>query len=897
MRASHNSVAFHQAQTVNYYQALAPSAPVSLPHRMGSVPELTPHALKREVRHLAATALGSPPLVLTGTSGVGKSQLAATFAESAWKRGDLRLLLWVDARSSEAIRIAYARAAHELYGHVYPDPADGARAFFNWLLPAGGTEPRHWLVVLDGVTDPADLDGLWPPGSPDGRVLITSHRRDFTGTSNPVVVPVRGFTREEIRGYLQRALRHRPLGAPDEDEIARRIQRAGSAARFVESAADEIARTGIPLDTYLDALAGGTPYDPSSAAKPVWQSVEAADRTAPEGLALSVLQLVAEFGATAVPEQVLLSDTGRQVLAELRLFACPETDGQAVTADEVRATLRVLEGRNLLDSDRVGTFRTVQAEARVLQAIRAVRGDGSDPDLARGAADALVAAWPEVEPGRAEMRLLQDCADALLFSASSALRRHDGIHPLLFRTGNSAGSWGELVDAEGYFRHAVHGLGDGLGDDHPDVPKARAQAARWRGARGDDFGAAAELAELLPAQEAALGAQHPDVLTTRHHLAWCRLNATSWDAREPLAALAEVLGDRVGVLGPDHPDTLATVSTLVAAMINSRNGVSAGPEVMEVATRLFGFENALRDRDFDGVRFAEALHKEMRRVLGPGHPDTLLAQRALASAHILADDLATAATVLTAAVDEAERSIGPDHPVTLRCRVLAVLVEDALGAEASQTYEELDDLATTQCRILGADHPHSLETGEALLPYISDDELRLEVPELLGDLAGVQAQTEEVFGTDHRRTRGLLRHIADAQARVGATVAAMMTLSDLVARGTRVVGAAHRDTLRDRSTLARLRGEAGDVVGALIDLAAVLSDQQRALGGDHEDVLTTRHHLAVFRGLAGDPDGAHADLTRLLADRERVSGPDDPATEQAREVAEHWRTEAEEAAG
>jgi hypothetical protein len=124
----------------------------------------------------------------------------------------------------------------------------------------------------------------------------------------------------------------------------------------------------------------------------------------------------------------------------------------------------------------------------------------------------------------------------------------------------------------------------------------------------------------------------------------------------------------------------------------------------------------------------------------------------------------------------------------------------------------------------------------------------------------------------------------------------MMTLSDLVARGTRVVGAAHRDTLRDRSTLARLRGEAGDVVGALIDLAAVLSDQKRVLGGDHEDVLTTRHHLAVFRGLAGDPDGAHADLTRLLADRERVSGPDDPATEQVREVAEHWRTEAEEAA-
>jgi hypothetical protein len=332
-------------------------------------------------------------------------------------------------------------------------------------------------------------------------------------------------------------------------------------------------------------------------------------------------------------------------------------------------------------------------------------------------------------------------------------------------------------------------------------------------------------------------------------------------------------------------------------MTNSEGGVTGGPEVMEVATRLFGFENALRDRDFDGVRFAEALHKEMRRVLGPGHPATLVEQVALAGAYAHPGDFATARTVLMAAIDEAERLVGPDHPVTLRCKVLTVLVEDALGAEASQTYEELDDLATTQRRVLGPAHPDVLATAAALLPYISDDELRLEVPELLEALADLHAQTEEVFGTDHSWSRGLLRQIADVQADVGATVAAMMTLSDLVARGTRVVGAAHRDTLRDRSTLARLRGEAGDVVGALIDLAAVLSDQKRALGGDHEDVLTTRHHLAVFRGLAGDPDGAHADLTRLLADRKRVSGPDDPATEQVREVAEHWRMEAEEAAG
>ena len=49
------------------------------------------------------------------------------------------------------------------------DAETTAARFLAWLA-----ETRQpWLVILDGVSDPADLDGLWPAG-PAGHVLVTA---------------------------------------------------------------------------------------------------------------------------------------------------------------------------------------------------------------------------------------------------------------------------------------------------------------------------------------------------------------------------------------------------------------------------------------------------------------------------------------------------------------------------------------------------------------------------------------------------------------------------------------------------------------------------------------------------------------------------------------------------
>ncbi|NUS14965.1 MAG: tetratricopeptide repeat protein [Streptomyces sp.] len=882
-----SGAAVGQAHIVNNYQLT--QAPVPLPHRIGRVPVLAVPFQEREFPALAAAGpVGGPPIVLAGVVGTGKTQLAAKFAESAWTRGDLDLLLWVEASTRESIRAGYAKAAQDLLGRTYSDAADGAQAFFNWLRPAGGTRPHPWLIVLDGVTDPADVaDDLWPPASPVGRVLITSHRRDYDGLRDPVVVPVRGFTYDEVRGYLRRALDLRVPGAAEDDGIARRVQAAGGASAFLDAAAREVVHDGLALDTYLDRLdrLDGIRNPPVSAT-PLGRSVEAAQHRAPEGVALPVLQLVAVLGAKGVPELFLFTEPAVKALTHLRQTALPSAP--EVTEQDVRAALLVLRSMSLLDREQWGTYRTVRASEPVCRVALAQVDELLQGWLLRRAAEVLSEMWPETEPGLYEARLLRAMAGALTYTAFGGLLSRRSIPPVAFRAGRSAGAWGRPRAAEQHFRDLVSLRADQVGAFHPDILRARSRAARWSGARGNDLGAAAELAEVLADQEAVLGADHPDVLTTRHCLAQCRLSATGWDAAGPRSELAAVLRDRIRVLGPDHADCLVTTAAIVRAMLNRPGEAATGDDVTAAAERLLG-EEAAAAGDFDATRMATALHAELERIGGRDHPVTLNARRNLAGLRSLGGDDGTALDMMGAVLDDATRALGREHPVTLACRVSAALVDYNRGETATAAYA-LATLHEDQAHLFGNDHPDTLEVREHLFtlareagPADTGELLMAEGTELLTDV-------QRVFGADHRRSRHLQIDLAQFQAQTDRLVPAIVALSDVVTRCTRILGADHPETLRARQDLWQRRGQAGDVIGAVAGLAAILADQTRVLGAEHIDTLVTRHNLAWYRGEAGDVSGAVAELMQVLEIRERTLGPDNPHTEDARLALSLWQS-------
>ena len=138
------------------------------------------------------------PAHLAASGGSGKTQLAAALAHELWDNRAVDLLVWVKASSRSAIMTGYALTLAELGA---ADPGDdlltGAQRFLAWL---SSTE-RRWLVVLDDLADPADLDGLWP-GGPDGRVVVTARRGDTLVAPNRRIAPVPAFSTREALAYL-----------------------------------------------------------------------------------------------------------------------------------------------------------------------------------------------------------------------------------------------------------------------------------------------------------------------------------------------------------------------------------------------------------------------------------------------------------------------------------------------------------------------------------------------------------------------------------------------------------------------------------------------------------------------------------------------------------------------
>src|ERR1017187_8400618 len=128
----------------------------------------------------------------------GKTQLAVGFAESLWQSRRVELLVWVVATSRASVLSGYVEAAVATGFNPVGDAESVAARFLSWL----GETSSPWLVVLDDLSDTADLDGLWPGGAA-GRVLLTATSSAALSSGHQVRAhPVGAFSPRESLSYL-----------------------------------------------------------------------------------------------------------------------------------------------------------------------------------------------------------------------------------------------------------------------------------------------------------------------------------------------------------------------------------------------------------------------------------------------------------------------------------------------------------------------------------------------------------------------------------------------------------------------------------------------------------------------------------------------------------------------
>ena len=604
----------------------------------------------------------------------GKTQIAGIIAESLWRSGGIDALIWISATDRASVLSGYVQAAAAAFGIEPVGTAESVAArLLSWL---SATDSR-WLVVLDDLQDPTDLDGLWPEGP--GRVMVTAMQSSLvSGRRGTQVVPVGFFSVREALNCLTERLSVNPAQRQGAIDL---IEALGREPLALAQAASVVANSTLACRDYRDYFArrrqqiGAAAGEVPSAAAVTWTlSLGQAESLLPGASVRLMLVLVALLDGHGIPGAVFSTPA---VAAYLGGAVTPFSS--AVDSKPAWDALLATERAGLISVNRAVTPPTIGMNSVLQAAIRLAAPANVQDPAARAAASALLEVWPADEPEPWTAASLRLNAASLHNSAPDVLWA-DGCHPVLLRAGRSLDDgrlvgpaveyWRDLSArcdtklmpghpdalvvaahlaaaylAAGYAGEAVHWYqrvlaerGRELAPGHPTIIAARVSLAKALVMAGEQGDAVTVLLRAVTECEQFRGPRHPDTLSARDELAGAYQAAG--DVGTATGLLSSNLADRERLQGPRDAETMATRDRLAAACLAEGRFKDA----------ISHYKRALSDRE---------------RVLGRDHPDTLATRANLSAAYQMAGRMPAAMQLSEQCCADSERVLGADHADTL----------------------------------------------------------------------------------------------------------------------------------------------------------------------------------------------------------------------------------------
>jgi tetratricopeptide (TPR) repeat protein len=755
----------------------------------------------------AARAAGAAGTAGTTAGGTGKTQLAVAFAHAVWNARAVDLLVWVPAANREAIVSSFAQAAGEVDANLPGENADGAAIrFLSWLTRT----QRRWAVILDGLTDAADLDDLWPHGD-TGQVVVTTRLPD-TALRGPDrnVVALEGFSRREALGYLNSQL----TGYPDQriealdlaEDLGRLPLALAQAAALIMDVGEGCREYRAQYAERLRHTAGAATEACPASVIATWSlGVERAHELSPPGLAWPALALAAMLDPNGIPAAVLTSPA-----------ACSYITGRPSTAGSgdqnlVRTAFGNLARLGLVSVDTVSPARTVRMHSAVQAAVRSYLPRTDVEQVVNAAAGALLDTWPDREAGPHLDQALRDCAASLRDFAGDLLWKPEA-HPLLLRAGRSLED-AMLAESAITYWQGIAATGTRLlGPGHVQAVQARDQLAAAYESAGRLADAMTVFETALADRERNLGKDHPDTLTAQVNLAHSYQAADRQD--EAIGLYERTLADSERLLGAAHRDTLAVRASLAST-----------------------YQKA--GREDESISLYERTLAESERSMGPAHRDTLTARASLAAAYQSVGKNKQAIAMYERTLTDRDRAQGPDHPDTLTARGdLANAYRN--GGRLKDAIPQYERILADRERIQGADHPDTLTArGNLAYVYRSAGRLKEAIPQYERTLA----DRERVQGPDHRDTLTARGSLAASYQLARRLQDAIPQYERAVADSERMLGSGDLETLTTRCNLATAYYTAGRLIDVVAVLQRALADCERFLGPDHPMTDTVRENL------------------------------------------------------
>jgi tetratricopeptide (TPR) repeat protein len=773
----------------------------------------------------------------TRCGGTGKTQLAAAFARELWTSRGLDLLVWLDAGSRDSIVTGYARTLAEIrVAAPVGKPEAAASRFLTWLADTA----RRWLVVLDGLTESADAEGLWPQG-PSGQALITTTLARLNptparpGTSaappNPeqLSVSVPSFSQREGIEYLAGRFNQDPYQASGSLDlaIAMNLLPVGLAIAVTNmlDSGQDCGQYRMAYEKYRRDRADGAASDPLAAA---WMlAVDRAGQFGSAELAWPALKLAAVLGLPWIPGAVLTSSA-----------ACAYVTGRQFVSQGDKASVQTafsnLERIGLVTIEPDDEVRTVRMPAALQSYVRQVMGTADVRQAVQAAANAISEAWPEGGSQADMEQALRDCATSVRRCDDQPLW-NPRCHPLMIRVGESLDDAGMAETAVSYWRDLA------------------GRSAKYDGARS-----------LLTFQ-------------LRERLASAAAMAGYID--EAIGLREELAADIDEVAGPTHPQTIGAQASLARVYRTAgrlSDAISLGTRVAAVSEQVFGPAHAQTTESLYELgrahsaagQYREAIDVFQRclalraQTIGLMHRDTLSVRRQLAEAYRHAHRGNEALRLYQTALAQVESAVGAPHPdaITAREHLAIAYYHAGQTDQATAAFEQ----ALAEWRRVPGTGPESTITAQANLAaiYCLTGRLKQAIRLYQSELADL----ERTHGPDHldnlRARRNLAAAYHKAKRLPDAIELGQATLGDCE----RALGTGHPETLTTRANLAHAYHATGQLKRASAHFDRALRDCEQALGPD--DPLTSAVRQLRKYYLSG-----RQSVTPIVAPPELLSSP------------------------